>query len=74
MNDGVQTLVSSFSGSRDGAVRSQRRREAVFLGGKEEVGRFLGNGTNWGRTVLLSGDRGETGEVRRRWRDHRRSE
>lgn len=36
MNDGVRTLVSSFSGSRDGGVRSRRRREAAFLVGGEE--------------------------------------
>lgn len=33
MNDGAQALVSSRRDSEDGGVRSQRRREAVFLGG-----------------------------------------
>lgn len=40
MNDGAQALVSSLSGSKDGGARSQRRREAVFLG-EEAGGRFL---------------------------------
>lgn len=65
MNDGAQALVSSLSGSKDGGARSQRRREAVFWGA-EAGGRFR-NGANGGkRTAVLSGDRGKTGEVRRR--------
>lgn len=40
MNDGVEALVSSLSGSRDGGVRSQSRREAAFLG-EEAGGRFF---------------------------------